>query len=181
MLPKTCSKVIVWDFDGVLFNAAKFRRDNEKFFRKEGVPAGLIESEYQKKKERGGFFSISWVATMLQRKGYKISEEKIRKDFYQRLSSGAYAPKDIDRVLRRLKKKRFCHLILSLGSTPFQYKKINTGYGKFFKRHFSKIKITPKPKWVFLKKIQKKNPDLRIFLSMIQKKILFVRGKIYVV
>ena len=160
---KKCRGIIVWDFDGVLFDIKRFKEDNSAVFKKHGVSAEFYEKMREKMRNGKIIFSISGAVRMLRRMRLKLSERKIRQELHNLLSSGAYLDPSADKLLHKLRKAGFCHMILSFGTQAFQYKKIHVGCGHTFRRHFWKMRVTRQPKFLFIKKIIKSYPETPAF------------------
>lgn len=158
-----CKGIIVWDFDGVLFDIKKFREENYALFRKYGVPTPTIKSMRDQIRKKRILFSVAAALRIIEKAGIIIPLKKFRQEFYRTLSSQNYLYKDVDRILHKLKRLGFCHFILSFGSTVPQYKKMHLGCGKGFARHFEKIMVTSGHKHPFLNKLVRRNHGTRLF------------------
>ena len=149
------------DFDGVIFNAERFRNDIKRIFIKSGFSERDFDRTYSYLKQKGIYYSPERQARILnadnnKKKEISASIEKLLAD-----SSKKYIFKDVRNFLGFFKKKDI--YILSLGNINFQNKKIKSiKLGKYFK----KIIVTDKSKDNEIKKIIKKEKiksDEKIF------------------
>lgn len=155
--------IIVWDFDGVLFDIKRFHGENYALFRKYGVPTPTIKSMRDQIRKKKIFFSVAAALRIIEKAGIRIPLKKFRKEFYRTLSSQNYLYKDVDRILHKLKRLGFCHVILSFGSAVPQYRKMHLGCGGGFTRHFKKIMVTNGHKYLFLDKLARRNHGINLF------------------
>lgn len=158
-----CRGIIVWDFDGVLFDIKKFRGENYALFRKYGVQTLTMKNMRGQIRKKKILFSVAAALRIIKKLGSAIPLKKFRPEFYRTLSSQNYLYKDADRILHGLKRLGFCHLILSFGSTAPQYRKIYLGCGRGFTRHFKKIMVTRGHKYPLLKKIIRRYRGVPVF------------------
>ena len=149
--------VIVWDFDGVLFETGRHRLDAQEALRRIGIPAQAV-LRVLPPIGKSGHFSIAKLVGGLRAQKIFISEKRIRKIFHDQLLNGRYYSSAVDMMLHRLKKGGFLQFILSSGMSSFQYKKMFVGCNASFRGHFSKLMVTTKPKYVTLLKVRKKYP-----------------------
>lgn len=154
--PKKPRGVIVWDFDGVLFDAKQFRIDNRSRWVAHGVPERIILEVIEGIRGRRKHFSVSEFLRGLRKKGYRFSKAFARSVFHGHLMNNTYYAPETDRLLDRLRQKGFIQMILSMGSAPFQYKKMRVGCGRTFSRHFVKIVVTKKPKYLTLAQLKRR-------------------------
>lgn len=161
--PKNPRGIIVWDFDGVLFDTKRLVRDHEKIFSEHRVAPAELRRSAALLKKSGEPFSIAGLARILRRNKVLFSEKFIRRALHRNLVKYQYVPAETEKTLHYLRRLGFVHIILSFGSAPFQYKKIKAGCGKKFFEHFTKILVTKKPKFVSLKRILQKYPALPVF------------------
>lgn len=165
---KKCRGIIVWDFDRVLFDTDRFIRDKKMVFIKHGVPSEAIRHAYDVMyrsitRTTGRPFSLALLFELLRSRGVRLNEKKLRRAIYLILSRYRYLDPLADRILHRLRKAGFLHIILSFGSPQLQYNKIRIGCGEKFIKHFSKIIVTAKPKYTVIKKIVKANLGVPVF------------------
>jgi len=161
--PKKPRGVIVWDFDGVLFDIERFRKNAEHIFEKYGVPPAVFQAAIFRIRKEGGQFSVARSFRIMRSLGASVKEKTIRKALHNHLALTRYFAAPTDIFLRRLRNLGFMHIILSLGAPSYQHKKIRVGCGKKFIRHFAKISTTRKPKFIYLKKLARKYPHTTIF------------------
>lgn len=174
---KNYKGIIVWDFDGVLFDVKRYRLDNRSALIKLGVPEKTLVRIVDKMREGGKHFSAREFIRRLRKTKYRLPDKLIRRIFFQdHLPTGKYYPASVDRLLHRLRKMGFIEIILSLGSTSHQYKKIFTGCGASFLKHFERMYVTTRPKFLTLLKIQKKYPGLPlIFIDDTRQHLLLAK------
>lgn len=154
--------VIVWDFDNVLFETERYRVDCKDSFVKIGIPEEAVIRLLRTRKEGDKVLHVSLARFFrdLRQGGFPVSENTVRRIAHRHLVSGEYYSSKLDALLHRLSKKSFIHFVLSHGISSFQYKKIFVGCGKSFRRHFVKIMVTTRPKYLRLLKVRAKYPDL---------------------
>ena len=162
-MKKRIRGIIVWDFDGVLFDIERFRKNAERIFEKHGVPSAVFQAVILRIRKDGGQFSVARAIRIMRSLGVSVKERAIRKTLHNHLAITRYFAAPIDIFLRRLRNLGFMHIILSLGASSYQHKKIRVGCGKKFIRHFIKISTTKKPKFIYLKKLARKYPHTIIF------------------
>lgn len=148
--------VIVWDFDGVLFEMGRYGQDNRRAYINLGIPEKIILDIRAGMRKRQEHFSVSRFTRELRKKRVDISERKIHQINHSNLKVGSYYSSKTDEFLHRLNKKGFRQMILSMGNARYQRKKMFFGCSKTFPGHFLKIMITTRPKYSTLLKIQKK-------------------------
>lgn len=159
---KSTKGIIVWDFDRVLFDTERLYRGADKIFKKFGVPSEDLWAAVLKIRNGRDHFSIALVLKILRQSGYNLPAGKISRELNKHLIDTEYFSKSRDRVLQRLGKRGFLHIILSQSSPGHLYKKVDLGCGKNFRRHFAKICATSLPKHLFIKKISRRF-DLPVF------------------
>ena len=155
--------VIVWDFDGVLFDTKRLVRDHEKIFSEHWVAPAELRRAAALLKKGGEHFSIAGLMRVLRRNKILFSEKLIRRALYRNLLKYQYVSSETEKTLHYLRRLGFIQVILSFGSAPFQYRKIKAGCGKKFLEHFTRVLVTQKPKFIFLKRILRKYPALPVF------------------
>ncbi len=155
--------VIVWDFDGVLFNTKRLVRDHEKIFSEHRVVPAELRLAVALLKKSGEPFSIARLMRILRKNRVLFFEKPIRRALYRNLLKYQYVSSETEKTLHHLRRLGFIHIILSFGSAPFQYRKIKAGCGKKFLEHFTEVLITKKPKHIFLKRVLRKYPALPLF------------------
>ena len=97
-----CRGIIVWDFDGVLFDIKKFREGSYALFRKYGVQTPTIKSMRDQIRKKKILFSVAAALRIIKKSGTTIPLKKFRQEFYRTLSSQNYLYKDADRILHGL-------------------------------------------------------------------------------
>lgn len=162
-LPKKPRGVIVWDFDGVLFDIERFRKAAERIFETYGVPPAIFQAIVLQIRKEGGQFSVARAVRMMRARGVSVKEKSIRKALHIHLAVTRYFAAPTDIFLQRLRNLGFIHIILSSGASSYQHKKIRVGCGKKFIRHFTKISTTRKPKFIYLRKLARRYPYTTIF------------------
>lgn len=149
--------VVVWDFDGVLFELKKARQAEHQSWVELGIPLSVILEAVDAIRADKSHFSMATFIRELRKRKIAISEKAIRRVFHQALFSADYYSQEVDALLHRLSAKGFHQRVLSLGMPSFQYKKISS-CGEGFVKHFDEIKITTRPKYLELLKIRKAFP-----------------------
>ena len=155
--------VIVWDFDGVLFDTKRLVRDHEKIFSEQRVAPAELRRAAVLLKKKGEPFSIAGLVRILRHNKVLFSEKSVRRALHKNLLKYQYVSPETEKTLHYLRRLGFLHIILSFGSAPFQYQKIKSGCGKKFIEHFTKVLVTKKPKFIFLRCILRRYPALPIF------------------
>ena len=155
--------VIVWDFDGVLFDTKRLVRDHERIFNENRVNPAELRHAAALLKKNGAPFSLARLMRILRHNKVLFSEKSIRRALHRNLLKYQYVSTETEKTLHYLRRFGFANFILSFGSAPFQYKKIKSGCGKKFLEHFTKVLVTKKPKSIFLKRILRKYSALPIF------------------
>jgi len=154
--------IIVWDFDGVLFDVEKYRMHLRLAWVKRGISEKMINEVLDDIRSRNRFFSIAEFVRTFRKKGITLSEKFIRRVFHQHLVENEYYSSQTDRLLHRLRKAGFLQIILSMGHSSFQRKKMFVGCGLSFRKHFAKIFVTTRPKFFILSKIYQRFSDLPV-------------------
>lgn len=157
-----CKGIIVWDFDGVLFDTERYRLDNRLVWIRHGVPEKVILEIIEDIRRRRKMFSVTQFTRLLRKRKRGFSEKFIRLIFHKHLVEKEYYSLQIDRLLYRLKKKGFVQMILSMGSAPFQRKKMFVGCGADFQKHFTRIFVTSRHKFLTISRIKKRFPEVPI-------------------
>ena len=160
---KKCRGIIVWDFDGVLFDIKAVRQENYTLFKKYGASDVALKNMRDRIRKSKMLFSVASALRVLKKSGIRIPVVKFRREFYRTLASQNRLYKDAEKILHGLKKLGFCHFILSFGSAPAQYKKIHLGCGRGFARHFEKIMVTSGHKYPFLRALAARHKGIPIF------------------
>lgn len=158
-MKKNPKAIIVWDFDGVLFDLERPRQTYRQLLMELGIPLSIIMEVRNSIMAGTSHFSITTFIQELRKREIGVSATSIRSVFRQALFSSQHYSKEIDLLLHRLSAKGFLHRIVSLGIPAFQYRKI-LSCGEGFAKHFTEIKVTPRPKYIEIAKIKKKYPDL---------------------
>lgn len=156
---KNPKAIIVWDFDGVLFETNRYRLDNRGVFEKLGIPPArvLLADEHARKYNK--YFSISAFAKALRAHKIFLSKRTVRRVFHSNLAEQQYYDRRVDRMLHRFREKGFTQMILSLGNAAFQYKKMQS-CGTAFPNHFQKICVTTRPKYLALRKTKRQHREI---------------------
>lgn len=161
--PKNLRGIIVWDFDGVLFDTKRLVRDHERIFSEYRVAPAELRRAAALLKKNGEPFSIAGLTRILRRNKILFSEKSIRRALHKNLVKYQYVSAETEKTLHYLRRLGFIHIILSFGSAPFQYQKIKAGCGKKFIQHFTKVLVTKKPKHIFLRRVLRKYLSLPLF------------------
>lgn len=154
--------VIIWDFDGVLFEIDRFRKDNRLQFIRHGVPEMAILRAIEYIRKGGKNFSGSEFARGLKKNRFAMGDKSVRRILYDGLLANNYYSENTDKLLHRLKEAGFRQMILSMGSAPYQRRKMAIGCGASFENHFEKIMVTKRPKYFTLAKIFRQYAGQRI-------------------
>lgn len=154
--------ILVWDFDGVLFETERYRSDNRKAYVEYGIPEQIILDTLADMNRRKEYLSMSRFIRALRKKGISISDRVIHRINHDNLQRNTYYSPRTDALLHRMKKLGFIQMIVSMGSAPFQRKKMFVGCGVGFRNHFVKIIVTAKPKYFTILKISKKHSNVPI-------------------
>lgn len=165
---KKVKGIIVWDFDRVLFDTDTLIRDREKVMQRHGVPPQKIRTAYKflmnlidKTAKRP--FSTTFFIETLKREKVLLKQNTLREDFRKLLIKYQYLDPAADRLLHDLRKRGFLHIMVSWGSAPYQYRKIHTACSASFLRHFARVIVTTRPKYIILKKITHRFPTIQTF------------------
>ena len=118
--------IVIIDFDGVLFDDRRFKKEYESLFRHAGVSHDLYEKTYQQSKEKGHYDPRAHIRLAL---GFVSSEPSVQKNLYARVTkfleqSSRYVFKDVSDFLGFLKKEHIRAVLLSTGDPVFQKQKI---------------------------------------------------------
>lgn len=156
--------VIIWDLDHVLFDTERFALNNRKSFFRWGIPVSVVKMVREELRRKKKHFTPRAISNFLRHRGYNISERETRTIIHGNLSSYNYLFQNVDRVLDELKRKNFRHFIVSFGHPLFQRRKIHTGCGENFGRHFESIFVTSRgSKYRVIRRIVKKFPGNPVF------------------
>jgi hypothetical protein len=148
--------VIVWDFDGVLFEIDRYRLSHRSAWITHGVPRRVILSILDDIRRKKELFSTQAFYRGLRKHRYTFSLHFVRSVFHNHLRENHYYSIETDRMLDRFHKKWFILFVLSKGSAPYQYKKMDIGCGKSFRNHFEKLIVTPRAKYYTLLRLRRK-------------------------
>src|SRR3989338_7449233 len=96
--------IIVWDFDGVLFDIKTVRQENDALFRKYGVSDAAIKKMRDRIRKKKMFFSVVSALRVLKKSGMHVPLVKFRREFYRTLASQSRLYKDAEKILHGLKK-----------------------------------------------------------------------------
>ena len=161
---------LFFDFDDVLFNTKKFKKDYLKFFEKHGISKEIFDKHYYNPLDRGEikhYDPVQHIRRISQDLGGVNNEleESIEK-FVSNTSK--YVFFDVADFLQKFNKKDL--FMVSYSETDFQKLKIlNSGVAKFFKL----IAITNKTKGEAVRKIIKENE-----IDMESEEIFFMEDRI---
>lgn len=165
---KRCKGIVVWDFDRVLFDTDRLIRDRKRVMQRHGVSEENIKRAHifmtnlvARSAKRP--FSTTFFLENLKKDGARFKEKVLRNDFRKLLIRYQYLDHNADRILHRLRKYNFMHILVSWGSAPYQSRKIKTACGVSFLRHFTQIVVTKKPKYFIIKKIIRRFPKIPAF------------------
>ncbi len=124
MIRKKIRVTIISDFDGVLFDIGRFKRDYARVFSAAGIPIRDYERTYKKaKKETRGVYDMAQHAAFLKQKYPAARDLRVRiAEFLAR--SRQYLHRDAMPFLLWCASERVPVVIVSAGSS-FQRKKIN--------------------------------------------------------
>lgn len=132
---------IFLDFDDVIFNAKKFKKDLVKIFLQNGISRSEFENSYytfaKRAQEWGQYYDPKDQVKVLRRRD-SINNKKLQKDiddFMKDLSG--YVFKDCYDFLRLFSRKDL--YLITYGHVKFQKKKIK---GSKIGRHFNKIIVS---------------------------------------
>src|SRR3989344_1308172 len=78
-MAKRIRGIIVWDFDGVLFDIERFRKNAEHIFEKYGVPPAVFQAAILRIRKEGGQFSVARSFRIMRSLGASVKEKSIRK------------------------------------------------------------------------------------------------------
>lgn len=125
------------DFDDVIFNAKKFKKDLVAVFQKNGITRQEFENSYytfQKKAQAEGKHFDPRLQAKVLKKRFEIDTKKLEKDLDRFLKNlKKYVFPDVSEFLSNFSKKDL--FLITYGHARFQKKKIrNSEMGKFFRR-----------------------------------------------
>lgn len=125
------------DFDDVIFNAKRFKKDLIDVFLKNGITRQEFDNSYytfQKKAQVEGKFYDPKNQIKVLKKRFKINKEKLEKDLdYFLADMSKYIFPDVHDFLSCFPKKDL--YLITYGHVRFQRKKIrNSGMSKYFKK-----------------------------------------------
>jgi len=159
-----CRGIIVWDFDRVLFDTERFYAGAKIIFKKYGVSHQLFWKAILKIRREGDPFSLARMLRILRAWNIVLPEKRIRQEVHRHLSLTDYFTCNGDVVLHRLRKLGFVHIVLNYGVPAYLRKRVQCRLGgERFSRHFVKIIVTRRPKYLFLKKFCRRYPWLPLF------------------
>lgn len=160
---KKIKGVVVWDFDHVLFDTERFRKDAERVFEKNGVPSPFFNRAIKRIRREESNFSVALFLRYLRLCGLHIREKYFHRAIHDLLLENSYIDPSADRILHRLRRAGFIHVILSTGAASYQRKKINVGCSEEFRRHFIKILTTKRHKFLGIRRVSRRYPHLPVF------------------
>ena len=135
-IPKMSGSLLaVFDFDGVLFDDKRFKRDYESLFLRAGVSQEKYEATYVQIKKQGHYDARIHIKLAVH--GLKAASV-IEKNLFARVieftkRSHDYIYADVPDFLRFLGDKEIRAILLSTGDTGFQSQKISkSGIGDLF-------------------------------------------------
>ena len=146
--------ILVIDFDGVLFNDFRFKKDYILLFRRFNVSVKQYQEAYEKsKKSTGGYYTLERHLEVLEKQYPAVRKTQIKKETTLFLKkSSHYIYRDSKQFLAYWQRKKVPVFLTSTGSA-FQKEKVNaSGLAHFFKKQYiikNPLKLEP------LKKILK--------------------------
>ena len=139
--------LLIIDFDGVLFNDVRFKKEYESLFGRAGISKEMYEKTYQQTKKKGYYDSRIHIRLALgSGQGASVTEKNLFsqiKKFLDQSSRFIYG--DVKKFLAFLKEEEISAILLSTGDAVFQKHKITrSGIEDFFDEviiipHASKI------------------------------------------
>ena len=129
--------LVIIDFDGVLFDDARFKKEWESLFRRAGISRGIYEKTYQESKRKGYYDARLHVKLAYGSEAKKSFSQKYFYDSVMRCAeqSFRFVYKDAKPFLKFLRTKRVKTVLLSTGDSHFQKRKImQSGLADFFTR-----------------------------------------------
>lgn len=156
MKPGGPKGVIIWDFDGVLFETSRQTQENLRLLGQIGIPEKTVLAAREFVLRSKKHFSMASFIRALNRNGKKYSARKIRHIFLTNWRINSYYDLRVDALLHRLKKRGFVQMVLSMGNASFQYKKMFEGCGTSFGKHFTILIVTRREKYHTLRKFKNK-------------------------
>ena len=119
--------IVIIDFDGVLFDDRRFKKEYELLFRRAGISHDLYEKTYQQSKEKGHYDPRVHIRLAL---GFVSTQSSAQKNLYARVTkfleqSPRYLFQDAVDFLEFLKKEHIRAVLLSTGDLIFQKQKIS--------------------------------------------------------
>lgn len=154
------SPIIVWDFDGVLFETKRFFRDFKAILKRYGIDNKVADNLARGLKSAPKPFSLKNFLKLANISGLK--KKQIRGDTRKLFEGGYYLSPWVTKKLADFQELGFRHHLLTFGSPEFQKQKIDC-CGTKFKKFFDKITITRGEKSEYLKSISAKNSGRRVF------------------
>lgn len=177
---KKIKGIIVWDFDGVLFETKRFKRNIGRFLKKYGVSELEIRTTENDLRKKNIPFSFLKLLRTLSENHRVPSAHVLEKHMTALLQARCYCDANAMRVLRKLTNQGFLHIMITFGAETVQLKKIYTGCGKTLCRNFSKVIVTQKEKFTVLKKIRQQYKSLPIyFIDDFKKNIILARKHVH--
>jgi len=147
------------DFDGVLFNSQKFRRDLVSQMKKSGFSRQEVYDTYNVECLDGNYCPADHLARLAKIRKFNLRLAQARIENLI-VSAKKYLFSDVEDSLKIISKMPDYRLeLISLGHPKFQPKKIKkTGIDKYFQKlHFTAI-----PKVEYLQSVAKKNEKFMI-------------------
>lgn len=144
------TSLIIIDFDGVLLNDQKFKKDYIRLFKTFGIPVSLYESAYRELKNKKGFYDPEAHIAILQKKKPGLKKDGLIKKINSFVkNSSRYIYKDAIPFLKFFKKRRYDLVLLSTGHEYQNLKIKNSKIIHFFKEiiiipNFSKTESVAK-------------------------------------
>jgi len=159
--------MIFVDFDDVLFNTRKFKRDYLKVFLRHNVSREIFEKTYYadfaKEKSSALRCYDPWRQIERIAKETDIDKEKLKKDLFNFLHSASdYIFPDVKNFLEKLSKKNL--ILVSYGIGKFQKEKIkNSGIVDYFQKIYVTKKMKGEVIKNYLQKTKTKNKTEKIY------------------
>ncbi len=119
--------LICLDFDGVLFDDRRFKKEYELLFRRTGISRDVYEKTYQESKKKGYYDPRVHIRLAL---GFASHESGIQKNLYARVTkflnqSARFIYPDVFDFLGFLRRENIGVMLLSTGDSGFQQQKIS--------------------------------------------------------
>lgn len=127
--------IYILDFDGVVFDDQRFKKDFRRVFADHGITHRVYEDTYHDAKEtRKGTYELDAHLKIIAAEYLTVDHKALRKDIMAlAVRSRRYVFADAKTFLADAKKKRHTLFLVSAGDSVFQKEKINaSGISSFF-------------------------------------------------